>query len=58
MEDKQDNNVSTPQDSKQQASSLPFFTRFLEGQNEAGEESLNQTLKYPSDRDEWDFMSS
>lgn len=31
---------------------LPFFARFLEGQ----EKSKNrlQTLKYPSDRDEWD----
>lgn len=54
MEDKQDNNASTHQDSLQQEGSLPFFTKFLEGQNDAGNQSLNQTLKYPSDRDEWD----
>jgi serine endopeptidase inhibitor I10-like protein len=33
-------------------SSLPFFARFLEGQETA--KGPNQTLKYPSDRDEWD----
>lgn len=32
--------------------SLPFFARFLEGQDAAI--GPNQTLKYPSDRDEWD----
>ena len=32
--------------------SLPFFARFLEGQD-ATKNSF-QTLKYPSDRDEWD----
>lgn len=31
---------------------LPFFARFLEGQDRS--KSLPQTLKYPSDRDEWD----
>lgn len=33
-------------------SSVPFFARFLEGQ-ETSKKSL-QTLKFPSDRDEWD----
>jgi hypothetical protein len=38
-------------------SSLPFFARFLEGQeastpSEAAAERM-MTLKYPSDRDEW-----
>ena len=33
-------------------SSKPFFARFLEGQ-ETSKNSF-QTLKYPSDRDEWD----
>ena len=32
--------------------SLPFFARFLEGQDRF--EIPQQTLKYPSDRDEWD----
>lgn len=54
MQDKQDNTTSAQQDSNQPEGSLPFFTRFLEGQNDAGHQSLNQTLKYPSDRDEWD----
>ena len=54
MQDKQDNTTSAQQDSNQPEGSLPFFTRFLEGQNDAGNQSLNQTLKYPSDRDEWD----
>jgi hypothetical protein len=46
------------------ADSTPFFARFLEGQHENRDE-LNQnnadgpkddgrSLKYPSDRDEWD----
>jgi len=54
MQDKQDKTASARQDSKQQEGSLPFFTRFLEGQSDAGNQSSNQTLKYPSDRDEWD----
>jgi hypothetical protein len=32
--------------------SEPFFARFLEGQEAS--KGLAQTLKYPSDRDEWD----
>jgi Serine endopeptidase inhibitors len=32
--------------------SVPFFARFLEGQGTS--KDINQTLKYPSDRDEWD----
>jgi Serine endopeptidase inhibitors len=32
--------------------SLPFFARFLEGQDTT--EISRQTLKYPSDRDEMD----
>ncbi len=31
---------------------LPFFARFLEGQDPT--KNSFQTLKYPSDRDEWD----
>lgn len=39
----------TPEGSEQ---SLPFFARFLEGQDSAKDSFL--TLKYPSDRDEID----
>ena len=35
-----------------QESTRPFFARFLEGQESS--KDINQTLKYPSDRDEWD----
>lgn len=38
-----------PESSEQ---SLPFFARFLEGQDTSN--GVAQTLKYPSDRDEWD----
>jgi hypothetical protein len=31
---------------------VPFFARFLEGQDRT--KGPSQTLKYPSDRDEWD----
>jgi hypothetical protein len=31
---------------------LPFFARFLEGQDTST--GVAQTLKYPSDRDEWE----
>ena len=35
--------------------SVPFFARFLEGQDTT---NSFQTLKYPSDRDEDDFNTS
>ena len=44
----------------QKKNETPFFARFLEGQHvetPAGaqnDEAVFQTLKYPSDRDEWD----
>lgn len=67
MQGKTDANV--PQDSFTQEGSVPFFTRFLEGQNnghphadgvtqagsDGNQNELLQTLKYPSDRDEDDF---
>jgi hypothetical protein len=62
MQGKTDANV--PQDSLTQEGSVPFFTRFLEGQNNDNPQNsgsdddrneLLQTLKYPSDRDEDDF---
>lgn len=64
MQGKTDANV--PQNSSAQKGSVPFFTRFLEGQNndhpqgnQAGSDSNQaegmRTLKYPSDRDEIDF---
>lgn len=40
---------SLPENSEQ---SLPFFARFLEGQDKSKDSFL--TLKYPSDRDEID----
>lgn len=55
MPDTKDTNAR--RNSAPQEGSLPFFARFLEGQN--GEEGVLQaaperrmTLKYPSDRDE------
>ena len=39
----------TPESSEQ---SLPFFARFLEGQDTS--RNSRMTLKYPSDRDEMD----
>ena len=45
-----------------QAGTLPFFARFLEGQHCGVDETLQtapdgRTLKYPSDRDEIDWVS-
>ena len=49
--------LPVPESSEQ---SLPFFARFLEGQDTS--KNSFQTLKYPSDRDEIDqrftYMSS
>ena len=57
-----DKDASAHQDSLSTEGSLPFFTRFLEGQDNTERSAvthLSQTLKYPSDRDEWDpFMNS
>jgi len=43
-------------DSVPPSGSLPFFARFLEGQDNARQTAPQQgmTLKYPSDRDEWE----
>jgi hypothetical protein len=46
--------ASARHDSPQPEGSLPFFTRFLEGQNEA--ERSAATTKYPSDLDEYMTM--
>ena len=61
-------NAKTRGDSAPSAGTLPFFARFLEGQSggEGSVESIlqaaperKQTLKYPSDRDEWEpFLDS
>jgi hypothetical protein len=68
MQGKTDANV--PHDSLTQEGTVPFFTRFLEGQNndnpqaadgtlqagsDGNQNELLMTLKYPSDRDEIDF---
>ncbi len=56
MSDTKDANAR--RDSVPMEGSLPFFARFLEGQNgddrllQAAPEKRIQTLKYPSDRDE------
>ena len=42
-----------PEESEQ---SLPFFARFLEGQDTS--KNSRMTLKYPSDRDEIDWFIS
>jgi hypothetical protein len=46
----QDQDASARQDSLPQEGSLPFFTRFLEGQTSAEQSAV--THKYPSDWDE------
>jgi hypothetical protein len=51
MRDKID--LPAPESSEQ---SLPFFARFLEGQEMAKDSFM--TLKYPSDRDEIDWFAS
>ncbi|HUQ34453.1 MAG TPA: microviridin/marinostatin family tricyclic proteinase inhibitor [Pyrinomonadaceae bacterium] len=57
-----DKEASAHQDSLSTEGSLPFFARFLEGQDNTERSAVTnnaQTLKYPSDRDEWDpFMNS
>jgi hypothetical protein len=62
---KNDKDASAQHDSTQREGGLPFFARFLEGQNNAGEnfatwkfpsdtDEMDQTMKYPSDSDEGD----
>lgn len=50
MQDKQDSGPR--QNTLQQDGSLPFFARFLEGQDSTG--IIARTLKFPSDLDEMD----
>ena len=51
----QDNTgASNHHDSLQQESSLPFFARYLEGQNNAERSAVS--TKYPSDLDEFTTM--
>ncbi len=50
----QDNrNTGARRDPLKQDSSLPFFARFLEGQNNTGQDFW-ATTKFPSDLDEYD----
>lgn len=59
-----DNKDNARRDASTTAGSLPFFARFLEGQHgdeRGGADDVLQTsaarlmtLKYPSDRDEWE----
>ena len=53
-----DKDATPHQDSLTPEGSLPFFTRFLESQDNTERSAAKhpaQTLKYPSDRDEWDL---
>jgi len=50
MKDKQDS--GTRQSTSRKDGTLPFFARFLEGQDRTGQTSA--TLKWPSDLDEMD----
>jgi hypothetical protein len=59
MPDTKDDNVR--RDSAPVEGSLPFFARFLEGQNSddrvlQATPERRMTLKYPSDRDEIDWF--
>lgn len=60
MKDQEKANRENIQDDSSKRTETPFFARFLEGQNaEAKPDTLDTgasiaTLKYPSDRDEWD----
>jgi hypothetical protein len=54
-----DKDASAHPDALPPKGSLPFFTRFLEGQDNierSAETHPVTTLKYPSDRDEEDFI--
>jgi hypothetical protein len=53
-----DKDASAHPDALTPNGSLPFFTRFLEGQDNTEQSAATsvQTLKYPSDRDEEDFI--
>lgn len=59
MKDQDKANRETIRDDSSKSSETPFFARFLEGQHTeakpetANDEATIQTLKYPSDRDEW-----
>ncbi|HWS90026.1 MAG TPA: microviridin/marinostatin family tricyclic proteinase inhibitor [Pyrinomonadaceae bacterium] len=61
----EDTDANVRSDSNTPAESLPFFARFLEGQNSEGQGTdgvlrpaaeRHMTLKYPSDRDEIDWF--
>jgi hypothetical protein len=60
MKDQEKADKENIQDESSRRSETPFFARFLEGQHAeskphmAGDEASFMTLKYPSDRDEWD----
>jgi catalase len=55
-------NRNLKKDEKKNAQSVPFFARFLVGQDEKEADarkgdSRGRTLKFPSDTDEWDSVS-
>jgi hypothetical protein len=56
MNNETENRTNSPEDSREQTV-IPFFARFLEGQQAEAQTDPNttgMTLKYPSDRDEID----
>lgn len=58
MNNETENRTSSPEDSRGQKAT-PFFARFLEGQHaeaQADPNTTSMTLKYPSDRDEIDYV--
>jgi hypothetical protein len=63
MKDQEKANRENIQHDSQKGSETPFFARFLEGQHAetpagaANDEAVFQTLKYPSDRDEIDYLT-
>ena len=58
MNNETENRISSPEDGREH-NATPFFARFLEGQRaeaQADPNTTNMTLKYPSDRDEIDYV--
>ena len=62
MKQQEQANTDTPRENTSQGNETPFFARFLEGQHTepqpgaANDEAAFMTLKYPSDRDEIDWL--
>ena len=56
MNNEIENATNSPEESRE-PKATPFFARFLEGpQAQADPNTTSMTLKYPSDRDEIDYV--